>query len=807
MASARPSPKLSKRLAFSLFATVVLATMTTVGCSNDPGDPPDTATGGGTGSATGGGTGTATGGGTGSATGGGTGSATGGGTGTGGGSATGGAAGTGGVAGTGGGPAIDMGNRLVQNFNQSWRFMVGDESGAEAVGYDDSGWEPIGLPHSFSLPYFKSSTFYVGYGWYRKTFTVPLSGVDERVSLEFEAAFQDAEIYVNGTKVGQHKGGYNGFSIDITDAVDVGDNVVAVRLNNNWNAQIAPVTGDHTFQGGLYRNVHLVITDPLHVAWYGTWVTTPTLADNKGASSTVNIKTEVQNERAEAVTATLMTDIVDKDGNVVVTVSSEQQIDAGATVTFEQTTDAISDPALWHPDHPTMYTAISYLSDDSTVVDSFTTRFGFRWTSWSGSEGFFLNGEHYWIQGANVHQDHAGWGIGVSDSALYRDVKMVKDAGMNFIRGSHYPKAPAFVDATDELGILLMSENCFWGGFGGAPSWPYNGAYPNTPGDFDAFDASVLASLTDMIRIHRNHPSIIAWSMGNEDFFNGGPADRVIDLLKKSVALTHELDPAPTGRLAAIGGAQSSLAGVQLGTLGDIAAYNGDGTGYDNPGFPNMVSEYGADASWTRPGVYEPGWANLSVTNNMPTKHAWRSGVSMWCMFDYGSHMGDRYTSSGAVDFFRIPKRPYYWYRNALANVPPPAWPEAGTPAGLLLSASTETLTAVDGTEDTWLLVTVVDASGTPISNNVKVTLEVTSGPGEFPTGPSITFTPPGNGKASDISILDGKAAIEFRTYYAGTSVITASSAGLESASVTIESQGTPVYEEGVTPPTPTRDY
>ncbi len=122
---------------------------------------------------------------------------------------------------------------------------------------------------------------------------------------------------------------------------------------------------------------------------------------------------------------------------------------------------------------------------------------------------------------------------------------MVKDAGMNFIRGSHYPKAPAFADACDQLGVLFWSENCFWGGFGGGGGWPYNGAYPSTSADYDTFDTNVLASLTDMIRIHRNHPSIIVWSMGNEDFFNGGPADRVIALLKKAVALTHQLDPAP----------------------------------------------------------------------------------------------------------------------------------------------------------------------------------------------------------------------------------------------------------------------
>ncbi|MFL5306918.1 MAG: glycoside hydrolase family 2 TIM barrel-domain containing protein [Polyangia bacterium] len=726
---------------------------------------------------------------------------------------SGGAQSGGGQTGTGGSSNPDGGQpdgpRLIQNFNQSWKFKRADVTGADATAFDDSSWSDIGLPHSFNLPTFLNAKFYAGYGWYRKHFTVPATWSGKNVFLEFQAAFDQAQIYVNGKAVGQHIGGYNGFSIDVTSAIQAGDNVVAVRLNNNWNAQLPPITGDHTFQGGLYRDVFVVVTDPLHVTWYGTWVTTPTLATNAGASSTVSIKTEVQNNRAAAVSATLRTDIVDKDGKVVATVTSQQMIDAKQTVTFDQTTPAITSPALWHPDHPTMYKALSYLSDASGTVDTFTTPFGFRWFSWSASQGFSLNGSHYWIQGGNVHQDHAGWGIGVSDAALYRDVKMVKDAGMNFIRGSHYPKAPAFADACDQLGILFWSENCFWGGFGGGPGgWSYSGSYPSSSGDADKYDANVLASLTEMIRIHRNHPSIIVWSMGNEDFFNGsGPADRVVALLKKSVALTHQLDPLPAGRPAAIGGAQSKVGGIEPGTLGDVAGYNGDGTGYDNPGIPNMVSEYGANVSSTRPGSYDPGWGNLTVSNGMAAQPAWRSGISRWCMFDYSSQMGTTYVNSGIIDNFRIPKRSYYWYRNAYAKVAPPTFPAAGTAAGLTLTSSTATLSAVDGTQDAWLLVTVVDAGGKPISNNVPVTLTIKSGPGEFPTGPSITFTPPGGGSASDIAIRDGQAAIEFRTYYSGTSVIEATSAGLTSATVTITSHGMPAWVEGTTPRVAARPY
>ena len=266
---------------------------------------------------------------------------------------TGGQPGSGSTTGAGG---AATGPRVIQNFNQSRKFKRADVTGAEATTFDDSSWGNIGLPHSFGLPYFAPTKFYVGYGWYRKHFTVPSSWSGKRVFLEFQAAFDQAQIYLNGKQVGQHIGGYNGFSIDISSAMTTGDNVVAVRLNNNWNAQLPPQTGDHTFQGGIYRDVNVVITDPLHVTWYGTWVTTTTLATNSGSSSTVEIKTEVQNSRSAAVNATLKTDIVDNTGKVVTTISTLQQIAAGATVTFDQTTPAVSSPSLWHPDHPTICT-------------------------------------------------------------------------------------------------------------------------------------------------------------------------------------------------------------------------------------------------------------------------------------------------------------------------------------------------------------------------------------------------------------------------------------------------------------------
>jgi beta-galactosidase/beta-glucuronidase len=706
-----------------------------------------------------------------------------------------------------GGDGGTAASRQSLNFNQAWQFMLGDQTGAQATTYDDSAWTTVGLPHSFSRPYFLWTQFYMGYGWYRKHFTSPAQWSGKRIFIEFEGAFQDAQVYVNGTSVGEHLGGYTGFSYDITSAVVTGDNVVAVRLNNNWNAQIAPRAGDHTFSGGIYRDVHLVVTDPLHVTWYGTFVTTPTVSTS---SATVEVQTEVRNDSAAAATCTVRTDIVDSTGTTVATTSSTQTVAAATSITFDQTTPAIANPSLWHPDHPTLYQALTTLSNGSTAVDTFTTPFGIRSISWTTS-GFNINGSHYYLHGVDVHQDHAGWGDGVTNAGFMRDVQMVKTAGFNYIRGSHYPKDPAFVDACDQLGVILWSENPFWGmgGATGEGSWLTAASYPNNAADQAPFEASITNTLTDMIRILRNHPSIAAWSMSNEPFDTAtATIPNMRALLKTEVDLTHQLDPT---RPAGIGGAQRPLGANRIDTIGDVAGYNGDGAtqaAFQNPGFPSIINEYGS-VSATRPGDYDAGWGLLAstLTNGFPTEYTWRSGQALWCMFDHGSVGGTSLETMGIVDYFRLPKRAWYWYRNAYGGIAAPTWPVAGTAAALKLTADKTTLAAVDGTDDAQIVVTVVDGSGNAINNNVTVTLSIESGPGEFPTGPSITFTPPSSSPQSDIAIMDGTAAIEFRSYYAGTTVIRATATGLTDGTITITSEGSPAWVQGVTPSAPAQPY
>lgn len=685
------------------------------------------------------------------------------------------------------------------NFNRDWKFALGDTQGAQASSFNDAKWDAIGLPHSFSLPYFGSTRFYVGYGWYRKHFQVPATWKGQRLTLDFEGVFQDAEVFVNGQSVGRHRGGYTGFEVEITGAAKTGDNLVAVRVNNLWNARLAPRAGEHTFSGGIYRDVHLVVKNPLHMTWYGTFVTTPQVSQT---AATVNVKTEVVNQSGTAKACTVRQTIYAPDGKQVAQWQNRQSVAPGGTVNFDQTSKPLANPQLWHPDHPFLYTVRTAVLDGSQIVDETTSPLGLRWFKWTADQGFFLNGEHFYIYGANVHEDHAGWGDAVTDAGFERDVKLVKDAGFNFIRGSHYPHDPAFVAACDRLGVLLWSENAFWG-TGGSQTEGYwsASAYPPLEADQPEFQSSVKQQLGEMIRINRNHPSVVAWSMGNEAFFSARSVlPKTKAFLGELVAETHRLDAT---RPAAIGGVQRPLDENRIDKVGDLAGYNGDGASigiFQNPGVPNIVSEYGSTTS-TRPGRYTPGWDQLGKENGQPV-YPWRSGQVIWCMFDHGSIAGDNLGRMGIVDYFRIPKRAFYWYRNEYRHIPPPAWPVAGTPAKLRLEADKTVLTATDGTDDTHLLVTVLDAQGQELSNNVPVTLTLVSGPGEFPTGPSITFEP-----GSDIAILDGKAAIEFRSYYAGKALIRATSPGLTPAEIEITCNGGPKWMPGVTAAVKARPY
>jgi len=694
---------------------------------------------------------------------------------------------------------IGGGGRTSIIFNADWRFKLGDEAEAQRADFDDSGWEHVGLPHSFSIPYFQSAHFYVGYGWYRKAFALPPLPRGRRLSLEFEGAFQEAELFVNGKAVGHHRGGYTGFPVDITDAVKPGRNIVAVRVNNRWDPTLAPRAGEHVFSGGIYRDVHLVATDAVHVAWTGTRLTTPELS---AVSGCVAAETEIRNEGPAATSVRVRTRIEDAKGRFVAALpDAVVALAPGGTAFATQRSTPVVRPHLWSPETPTLYRAVTSLVIGGQERDRYSTEFGFRWFSWTADRGFFLNGRHRYFRGANVHQDQAGWGDAVTNRAIERDVQRVKDAGFDFIRGSHYPHDPHFAETTDRLGLLFLSEAPFWGTAGFKNPWGAS-AYPTEPSQRAAFDASVLQQLAEMIRINRNHPSIVVWGMDNEVFFSAKEVmPEVRRLLREEVALTHQLD---STRPASIDGAQRG--GIDK--LGDIAGYNGDGAGlFPNPGIPNLVAEYGSNTSDNHRS-YAPDWGELEQTPGARAgdpaswRLPWRSGEVIWAGFDHGSIAGRDFGSLGIVDYARLPKKAWYWYRNAYRGIAPPAWPQAGKAAALRLTSSAPAIRRADGTDDVQLVVTVVDAAGTPISNSPALRLTIESGPGELPTGRSIDFSADG-----DIRIQDGQAAIAMRSWQAGVSRIRATSPGLRDGVVEIRTIEGPPFVAGVTPLAQARPY
>lgn len=322
--------------------------------------------------------------------------------------------------------------------------MQGDYTGAERTDYDDSSWETVGIPHSFSIPYFMSKDFYTGYGWYRKSFELTAKDLKQQLFVEFDGVFQEAEVFVNGKRAGTHTGGYTGFYFDISSAVRMGNNVIAVRVNNIWKANVAPRAGEHVFSGGIYRNVRLVRKSPVHIDWYGIFVTTPDLAAHQGKSSVVRVCTDICNKANKTMVFKLLTEVKDAEGQMLVSVENEEKVEANSMKKLEQTTEAINHPTLWHPRHPYLYKVVSSVYQGQTLIDRVETPFGFRWFEWTADKGFFLNGEHLFFKGVNVHQDQAGWGDAVTEAAMRRDILLMKEAGFDLIRGSHYPHAPAF---------------------------------------------------------------------------------------------------------------------------------------------------------------------------------------------------------------------------------------------------------------------------------------------------------------------------------------------------------------------------
>lgn len=575
-------------------------------------------------------------------------------------------------------------NRVDTLIDNGWKFFKGDVSGAQAPSFNDGGWSDVNLPHTWNnIDGENGGTYYRGIAWYRLHYMVPASAAGRKLYLQFDGASLVADVYVNGTYLGEHQGGFATFRFDATSALKVdAPNVIAVKVNNASSTNIPPHNGDFTVFGGLYRDAHLVITDKVHMQMddYGSSGLFLRQTNVSSASANLRVTAEAWNDNGTPQNVTLNTMIVDATNRVVQTLSSTQLIAANTGSTFVQTT-TLAHPHLWDGRaDPYLYRVYAQLQVGTSVRDVVSAPLGFRSYSIDPNNGFFLNGHYLDLHGVNVHQDHIDQGWAISTAEQDQDFSLMTQMGVNVIRTSHYQHAQRFYDNADANGVIIWSEQ------------PIIGSIINSA----AFTQSAKQQMTEMIRQNYNHPAIIFWSIANEV----GNDANTNTLLQALNDVAHTQDPDRITTLASNstpGNAESKhtdtlgynrYSGWYGGSYNDIGGYLTS----THQSFPNMsfaLSEFGAGASVFQ--HQDPPTQPVASSNFHPEEWQalfheayWQAlkarpyvwGKFVWVMFDFssaGRHEGDHAgrNDKGLVTYDRQTcKDAYYWYKANWTNTP-----------------------------------------------------------------------------------------------------------------------------------------
>ncbi len=580
-------------------------------------------------------------------------------------------------------PALAPRERFLMDFD--WRFFQGDgkdpardlgfgsgqgdfsksgDFGFAKPAFDDSKWRSLNLPHDWAveLPFVHDESLQShgykplgrGYpetsvGWYRKTFEIPGSDLGRRISVDFDGAFRSAQVFVNGYFIGRNDNGYAPFSFDLTDYLVYGaKNVIVVRMDASF--------GDGWFYegAGIYRHVWLSKTDPVHLGQWESFVR----AEVNGKVATLSLGTVVVNESTATANARVRWTILDAAGKTVATVEpASQTIDAAAQSTFHATAK-LADPALWSPETPTLYSAIVTVETAGKKTDAEKITFGVRTTLFDAAKGFFLNGKNTKIKGTCNHQDHAGVGAALPDHLQYFRLAVLKEMGGNAVRTSHNMPTPEWVEACDRMGMMMMCET-----------------------RNEASTPEGLAQFAVMIKRYRNSPSIILWSIGNEEWIlqKNETGERVgADML----AHAHQLDPTRKCS-AAVNGDWGTGTSKILDVMGfnynlkNIEAYH-----TTHLAQPSVGSETASTVA-TR-GIYEtdkvrnwvsaydvnyPPWAETAETWwKFYAEREWLPGGFAWTGFDYRGEPTPYGWPSinsqfGIVDMCGFPKDDFFYYK------------------------------------------------------------------------------------------------------------------------------------------------
>ena len=427
---------------------------------------------------------------------------------------------------------------------------AGYGDGAASADFDDRAWRKLDLPHDWcvELPFSPKGGHSHGYkaighnfpensvGWYRKSFMIPESDSGRKISIRFDGVFRNSRVWVNGFYLGLEESGYTGFSYDLTDYLNYGGkNVISVRVD-------ASVEEGWFYEGaGIYRHVWLIKTDPLHIAEHGTFIT----SEIKNNQAVITARTSVINEKDEKVRFEIEEKIINPEGKTIAMESYGDLTLDGTAQKEQYSRFVIHDPQLWSLESPLLHKMITLIKIDGKAIDTYETNFGIRTVKFDPDSGFFLNGEHVKILGTNNHQDHAGVGTAVPDALQEYRLKRLKEMGSNAIRTSHNPPTPELLDACDKLGMLVLDENRLMGS-----------------------SQTQLNDLESLIKRDRNHPSVILWSLGNEEWAIEGNI-KGIRITETMQAFANKLDSSRSFTVASSGGWDTGI-----GTVSEVMGYN-----------------------------------------------------------------------------------------------------------------------------------------------------------------------------------------------------------------------------------------
>lgn len=581
--------------------------------------------------------------------------------------------------------------------NDGWQFAGSDIADGAKIRLNTDSWQKVSLPHTWNIADTLDDEpgYRRGVSWYRKGLEIAPELSGKRIFLYFEGVNQTADVYVNEKAAGSHIGGYSAFVFDITALVRFGEpNLVAVKVDNSLVNDIPPLDADFNMHGGIYRDVWVIAANDTHFKitdMAGPGIVVRTVDPNAPPGAEVvtgraYVSGMVVNSSDRPRRLEITTSIHDADGAPLTATRSAIRVDRRAEARFSHLPLRVPRPKYWSPDNPYLYSIRTILREDGRDLDELRQPLGFRTYRFDPVDGFFLNGKPLKLRGTNRHQDYKGLGNAVPDELHVRDLELIKENGFNFVRLAHYPQDPSVLGAADRLGLMLWEEI----------------PIVNVVHRSEVFDRNSETMLREMIRQHRNHPSVILWGYMNEVFLrapkNDAQVKATVELARRLETIAREEDPTRLTAIAFDHGAREIYHTSGLSQITHIVGWNLYFGWYHDafedfgkfideqhrryPNRPLFISEYGANADRRVHSVEPKRFDSTAEWQRMFHESYLRqigerkfvSGSAVWNNFDFSSEFRGEtiphINQKGLFTYDRKPKDVAYLYKASFATDP-----------------------------------------------------------------------------------------------------------------------------------------